>query len=108
LALHPFMRPVPPQPIDPNDPARQTKLISSTASDDGNSASLYNPRTRSLTVVRKDTQISVGDVQGVVKSIEPHFIQIQRGSDLWELEIGKDLRSMRRVEAGSDDMTSPE
>jgi hypothetical protein len=104
LAKHPFVQPVPPQVqiADSSDLARQTRLMG-TIFDGDQSAWLYNQSTKSNTVVHKETPISVGDIQGTVVAIEPTAIQIKRGNDVWQLAIGKDLRSMTRVAAGGDD-----
>jgi hypothetical protein len=104
LAKHPFVQPTPPQiqTVDGNDPARLTKLMG-IIYDGAQSAWLYNETTRSNTVVHKGTPISVGDIQGTVAAIEPTVIQIKRGDEVWQLAIGKDLRSMTRAGAGGDD-----
>jgi hypothetical protein len=105
LAKHPFVQPVPPPTriADTNDPARQTKLIGTTLLDSEQTGLLYNETTKISTVVKKGTPISVGDVQGTVTAIEPDAIQIKRGEELWQLPIGKDLRSMTRARAGGGD-----
>jgi hypothetical protein len=104
LAKHPFVQPTPPriQIADSNDPARQTKLMG-IIFDGEHSAWLFNESTRSNTVVHKGTPISVGDIQGTVTAIEPTVIQIKRGDEVWQLAIGKDLRSMTRAGSGGDD-----
>ena len=40
---------------------------------------------------------------GTVVAIESDSIQIKRGTELWQLALGRDLRSMTRVESGSGD-----
>jgi hypothetical protein len=107
LVANPFVKPgAVTQMIDPNDPALQTKLMASVAENDDQSACLYNAQTKTQTVVRKGTEISVGDIQGTVVAIEPKYIQIKRGSDVYQLNIGKDLRSMVRADAmGGGDFT---
>ena len=95
LAANPFVKPgAVTRTIDPNDPARQTRLMASVADNDEQTACLYNTATKTQTVVRKGTEISVGDIQGTVVSVEPKYIQIKRGNDVYQLNIGKDLRSM--------------
>ncbi len=105
MAKHPFVQPVPPAPVvaDTNDPARQTKLIGTTLTESEHSAWLFNESTRLNTVVKKGSSISVGDVEGTVEAIEQNSIQVKRGDQLWNLAIGKDLRSMTRGEAGNGD-----
>ncbi len=105
MAKHPFVQPVPPAPavVDTNDPARQTRLIGTTLTDSEHSAWLFNKSTGLNTVVKKGTSISVGDVEGTVETIEPNSIQVKRGDQLWNLAIGKDLRSMTRGEAANGD-----
>jgi len=105
LAKHPFVQPVPPriQTADSNDPARQTKLMGTILADNEHTAWLYNDATKINTVVKKGMPIGVGDVQGTVVEIEPDGIQIKRGTELWRLAIGKNLRSMTRVVAGGGD-----
>jgi hypothetical protein len=103
LAANPFVKPgAVTRTIDPNDPARQTKLMSSVAENDDQTACLYNAQTKTQTVVHKGTEISIGDIQGTVVAVEPKYIHIKRGSDVWQLNIGKDLRSMVRA----DDLSS--
>jgi len=100
LVANPFIKPgIVTQIIDPNDPALQTKLMASVAENDDQSACLYNAQTKTQTVVRKGTEISVGDITGTVVTIEPKYIQIKRGNDVYQLNIGKDLRSMVRADA---------
>jgi hypothetical protein len=107
LVKHPFVQPIPPrsQMADGDDPARQTNLMGTTilADKEHSSAWLFNHTTRQATVVKQGTSISVGDVSGTVVAIDPDWIQIKRGEGLWQLAIGRDLRSMTRVEAGSTD-----
>ena len=103
LAANPFIKPgAVTRTIDPNDPARQTRLISSVAEPDDQSACLYNVQTKTQTIVRKGTEISIGDIQGTVVAVEPKYIHIKRGNDVYQLNIGKDLRSMVRA----DDLSS--
>ncbi|HXY32594.1 MAG TPA: hypothetical protein VEI07_00115 [Planctomycetaceae bacterium] len=107
LVANPFVKPGPvTQTVDPNDPARQTRLISSVADSEDQDACLYNAQTKSQTVVRKGTEISIGDIQGTVVAIEPKYIHIKRGNDIWQLNLGKDLRSMVRADdlSGGADM----
>jgi Tfp pilus assembly protein PilO len=95
LVANPFVKPgAVTRTVDPNDPARQTRLMASVADNEDQTAYLYNAQTKSQTVVHKGTEISVGDVQGTVVAVEPKYIQIKRGSDVFQLNIGKDLRSM--------------
>jgi hypothetical protein len=105
LVKHPFVQPIPPrvQVADGDDPARQTKLIMTSLEDKEHVAWLLNEVTRQNTVVKKGATISVGDVNGTVVAIESDSIQIKRGAELWQLALGRDLRSMTRVEAGSGD-----
>jgi hypothetical protein len=105
LAKHPFVQPIPPAPVvvDTNDPARQTKLIGTTLTEKEQSAWLFNEFTRINTVVKKGSSISIGDVEGTVEAIEENSIRVKRGDQLWKLSMGKDLRSMTRGEAGSED-----
>jgi hypothetical protein len=105
LAKHPFVEPVPPAVAvaDTNDPARQTKLIGTTLTESEHSAWLFNEITRINTVVKTGSSISIGDVQGTVDAIEPNSIRVKRGDQLWNLAIGKDLRSMTRGETGNSD-----
>lgn len=105
LVKHPFVQPVPPTPVvvDTNDPARQTRLMSTTITDTEPSALLFNDSTRMATVVKKGSSLSVGDMEGTVEAIEGNSIQVKRGEQLWNLAIGKDLRSMTRGEAGNGD-----
>jgi hypothetical protein len=106
LAKHPFVQAVPPAlaVVDTNDPASQTRLMSTTITDSETSALLFNDSTRIATVVKKGTSISVGDMEGTVEAIEPNSIQVKRGDQLWNLVIGNYLRSMTRGEAsGSED-----
>jgi hypothetical protein len=100
LASHPFMKSVPNAPrVD--DAARQTRLMASNANNEDREAWLFNKSANARTKVTKGASIAVGDVKGVVVSIEPGFIQIDRGGALWQLNLGKDLASMTRV--GADD-----
>lgn len=106
LAKHPFVQPVPPAAavVDTNDPARQTRLMSITTLTDAEpSALLMNDSTRTATVVKKGSSISVGDMEGTVEAIEGNSIQVKRNGQLWNLAIGKNLRSMTRGEASSPD-----
>jgi hypothetical protein len=105
LVKHPFVQPIPPrvQVADGDDAARQTKLIMTSLEDKEHIAWLLNVVTRQNTVVKKGTTISVGDVSGTVVAIEDGSIQIKRGTELWQLALGRDLRSMTRAEAGSGD-----
>jgi Tfp pilus assembly protein PilO len=104
LAANPFVKPgVVTRTVDPNDPARQTRLIASVGDDEDQAACLYNTQTKSQTVVRKGSEISVGDIQGTVVAVEPKYIHVKRGNDVWQLNMGKDLRSMVRA----DDLSSP-
>jgi hypothetical protein len=99
LAANPFVKPGRvDQTIDPNDPARQTRLMASVAENEDQAAYLYNMLTKSQTVVRKGSEISIGDIQGTVVDVEPKYIHIKRGNDVWQLNIGKDLRSMVRAD----------
>jgi hypothetical protein len=103
LVANPFVKPgAVTRTIDPNDPARQTRLMASVAEPDDQSACLYNAQTKAQTVVRKGTEISIGDIQGTVVAVEPKYIHIKRGNDVYQLNIGKDLRSMVRA----DDLSS--
>ena len=103
LVANPFVKPgAVTRTIDPNDPARQTRLMASVAEPDDQSACLYNAQTKTQTVVRKGTEISIGDIQGTVVAVEPKYIHIKRGNDVYQLNIGKDLRSMVRA----DDLSS--
>jgi hypothetical protein len=103
LAANPFIKPgAVTRTIDPNDPARQTRLISSVAEPDDQSACLYNVQTKTQTIVRKGTEISIGEIQGTVVAVEPKYIHIKRGNDTYQLNIGRDLRSMVRA----DDLSS--
>jgi hypothetical protein len=68
--------------------------MGSIGDNDEQTAYLYNTQTKAQTVVHKGTEISVGDIQGTVVAVEPKYIQIKRGSDVFQLNIGKDLRSM--------------
>ncbi|HEX4073636.1 MAG TPA: hypothetical protein VHX68_20820, partial [Planctomycetaceae bacterium] len=105
LVKHPFVQPIPPRVLvaDGDDPARQTKLIMTSLEDKEHVAWLLNAVTRQNTVVKKGTTVSVGDVNGTVVAIESDSIQIKRGTELWQLALGRDLRSMTRVESGSGD-----
>jgi hypothetical protein len=105
LVKHPFVQPIPPRVLvaDGDDPARQTKLIMTSVEDNEHVAWLLNEATRQNTVVKKGATVSVGDVNGTVVAIEYNSIQIKRGADLWQLALGRDLRSMTRVESGSGD-----
>jgi hypothetical protein len=105
LVKHPFVQPIPPraQIADGDDPARQTKLIMTSVEDKEHVAWLFNQVTRQNTVVKKGTTISVGDVNGTVVAIESDSIQIKRGTGLWQLALGRNLRSMTRAEAASGD-----
>lgn len=99
LVANPFVKPgADTRTVDPNDPARQTRLMASVAENDDQAACLYNTQTKTQTVVRKGTDISVGDIQGTVVAVEPKYIHIKRGNDIWQLNIGKDLRSMVRAD----------
>jgi hypothetical protein len=100
LASHPFVLPAPPP--DSSDPAKQTRLMATMVTGEEHSAWLYNEMTKSKTVVQKNSSIAIGDIQGTVVAIEATAIQIKRGNDLWEVSIGKDLRSMTRVGGGAD------
>jgi hypothetical protein len=103
LVANPFVKPgAVTRTIDPNDPARQTRLISSVAEPDDQSACLYNAQTKTQTIVRKGTEISIGEIQGTVVAVEPKYIHIKRGNDTYQLNIGRDLRSMVRA----DDLSS--
>jgi hypothetical protein len=107
LVANPFVKPGPtgPPTIDPNDPARQTRLMASVSENEDQAAYLYNGLTKTQTVVRKGTEISVGDITGTVVAVEPKYIHIKRGNDIYQLNIGKDLRSMPRADdlgGGSD------
>jgi hypothetical protein len=103
LVANPFVKPgSATRTIDPNDPARQTKLMASVAENDDQAACLYNSQTKTQTVVRKGTEISIGEIQGTVVAVEPKYIHIKRGNDVWQLNMGKDLRSMIRA----DDLSS--
>lgn len=105
LAKHPFVQPIPPrvQVAAGDDPALQTKLIMISVYDKDHIAWLLNERTRQNTVVKKGTTISVGDVNGTVVAIDSDSIQIKRGTEVWQLALGRNLRSMTRAEAGSGD-----
>src|ERR1700733_2884854 len=103
LVANPFVKPgAVTRTIDPNDPARQTRLMASVAEPDDQSACLYNAQTKAQTVVRKGTEISIGDIQGTVVAVEPKYIHIKRGNDVYQLNIGEGLRSMVRA----DDLSS--
>jgi hypothetical protein len=108
LVANPFVKPGPvTQTVDPNDPARQTRLMSSVAENDDQTACLYNAQTKTKTVVQKGTEISIGDIQGTVVAVESKYIHIKRGNDVWQLNLGKDLRSMVRADdlsGGADAM----
>ena len=110
LKMHPFVRPIPPRPPggDPDDPARQTRLMASIDVGDERAAWLENTKTQARTRLRKGSSVDVGDIHGVVVSVEPTLVQIQRGEgEVWELKFGKDLRSMTRVDESGDD-SSPD
>jgi hypothetical protein len=95
LVANPFIKPgAVTRTIDPNDPALQTRLMASVADNEEQTAYLINTATKTQTVVHKGTEISVGDIQGTVVAVEPKYIQIKRGNDVYQLNIGKDLRSM--------------
>jgi Tfp pilus assembly protein PilO len=95
LVANPFVKPGSSErTIDPNDPALQTRLMASVAENDDQAACLYNTKTKTQTIVRKGTEISIGDIQGTVVVVEPKYIHIKRGNDVYQLNIGKDLRSM--------------
>jgi Tfp pilus assembly protein PilO len=95
LVANPFVKPgATTRTVDPNDPARLTRLMGSIGDNDEQTAYLYNTQTKAQTIVHKGTEISVGDIQGTVVAVEPKYIQIKRGSDVFQLNIGKDLRSM--------------
>jgi hypothetical protein len=99
LVANPFVKPgAQTRTVDPNDPARQTRLMASVAENEDQAACLYNAKTKAQTVVRKGSEISVGDIQGTVVAVEPKYIHIKRGKDIWQLNIGKDLRSMVRTD----------
>jgi len=112
LAKHPFTAPVPVAAIaanDPNDPARLTRLMGSVDVAGGDiSAWLYNKTTNTRTIVRKGSSISVGDISGTVAAVEPNCIKIQRGGEVWQLDFGRNLRSMMRVGGTSDEGMDPE
>lgn len=112
LVKHPFTAPVPVTAAaanDPNDPARLTRLMGSVDVAGGDiSAWLYNKTTNTRTVVRKGSAISVGDVRGTVAAVEPNCIKIDRGGEVWQLDFGRNLRSMTRVGGNSDDGMDPE
>ena len=99
LAKHPFVQPIPPrvQVAAGDDPALQTKLIMISVYDKDHIAWLLNERTRQNTVVKKGTTISVGDVNGTVVAIDSDSIQIKRGTEVWQLALGRNLRSMTRA-----------
>ncbi len=99
LAANPFVKPGgATRTIDPNDPARLTRLISSVAAPDDQTACLYNTQTKAQTVVKNGTEITIGDIQGTVVAVEPKYIHIKRGNDVYQLNLGKDLRSMVRAD----------
>jgi hypothetical protein len=99
LVANPFVKPgAVTRTVDPNDPARQTRLISSVGENDDQVACLLNTQTKAQTVVHKGTEISIGDIQGTVVAVELKYIHIKRGNDVWQLNLGKDLRSMFRAD----------
>jgi hypothetical protein len=99
LVANPFVKPgAVTRTVDPNDPARQTRLISSVGENDDQVACLLNSQTKAQTVVHKGTEISIGDIQGTVVAVELKYIHIKRGNDVWQLNLGKDLRSMFRAD----------
>lgn len=99
LANHPFARAI----IAVDETARQTRLMGSVTSEKDPVAWLYNASNRSRTEVRKGTAISIGDIRGTVVAVEPTCIRIERNGAVWQVNMGRNLQSMRRVDDGGMD-----
>lgn len=111
LAVNPFTKPgpAPGATIDPNDPTIQTRLMATTLVDGKEpEAKLLRANDPRSTVVRKNSPISIGDIQGTVVAIEPSFIRIDRKGEIYQLDLGKNLRSMTRVREAGDDSLGPD
>ena len=79
------------------DPAEFTYLISYVSSNDLQEVWLYDRSSNQQTILTEGSEFEVGDVKGRVVLISKDFIQILKDGELWDLELGKNLREMTKV-----------
>jgi len=108
---NPFAKPEKPRPPDPppkreepkkevalDDPAaKTTKLIGLTALNNDRQACLYDATADKRTIVKEGQKFDVAKIRGTVVTIDPKFIVVRIDEATWQLDLGKDLASMKKL-----------
>lgn len=89
-----------------SDPARETYLVASVTEADQRRAWLYRRSAGQRTIIRKGTNLSIGDIQAVVLDVTPDFVLLQQGEETWRLRLGENLRSMEKVESTESSLSA--
>ena len=83
------------------DPAEFTYLVAAFAQNDQRQAWLYDRLNNENVVIDPGRPFSVAGINGVVRAIGDDFVLLDCGDVRWRLRLGKNLRSMEAVPAGS-------
>ena len=93
--------PTPQRTAPPDRSAAETFLVASITEDDKPQAWLYRPTSGPTqgqrTVVHKDSEVHVGEVQAVVLDIRSDHVIFERDDARWKLRMGENLESMRKM-----------
>jgi hypothetical protein len=102
----PFVKPAPPsaeparsEPVaEVDNSAEQTYLAASITEDEEPQAWLYRRGASTQRIVlRKGSQLDVGDIHAVVVEIRRDYIVLQNGESTWRLDLGQNLKSLRAM-----------
>jgi hypothetical protein len=102
----PFVKPPPAEPpkgkeevVRGDDAVKDTYLAASILSSGEPTAWLYRRSKFERTVIRKQSELNVGELHAVVLDIQPDFVVIRHGDSSWRLGMGDSLSTMQKLPA---------
>ncbi len=118
VAKNPFAKPVPKiverpappreEPTEPEiDAAEFTYLIAAFAQDDRREAWLYDRLNNTNVVISPGKPFLAAGIEAVVRAIGEDFVLLDYHDSRWRLKLGKNLRSMERLEPTERDANEP-
>lgn len=91
-------QPAPPTPQPPPfDPSEYTRLIASLWLEGQRAAWLYDQSSNVRTDLTEGARFKVANLEGQVLAIADEYIQLQIGGDTFQMDLGQNLKEMRKI-----------
>ena len=81
----------------PLDAAEFTYMVAAIASDGTQEIWLYDRSSNKYTFLTEGTEFKVAELEGRVVVIENDLVELLISGEMWELDLGKNMRQMRKV-----------